>query len=38
VLGEIRALRLEGITPLEALNRIARWKGELDAERRGGRP
>ncbi len=29
VLGEIKALRLEGTTPLDALNRIARWKAEL---------
>jgi DNA mismatch repair protein MutS len=30
VLGEIKAVRLDRITPLEALNRIARWKAELD--------
>jgi hypothetical protein len=30
VLGELRALRLDRTTPLEALNRIARWKAELD--------
>jgi DNA mismatch repair protein MutS len=30
VAGEIRALRLDRTTPLEALNRIARWKAELD--------
>lgn len=30
VLGEIKALRLDRTTPLEALNRIARWKAELD--------
>ena len=29
VMREIRSLRLDGMTPLEALNRIARWKGEL---------
>jgi DNA mismatch repair protein MutS len=30
VLGEIRAVRLDRTTPLDALNRIARWKAELD--------
>jgi DNA mismatch repair protein MutS len=30
VLGEIRAVRLDRTTPLEALNRLARWKAELD--------
>jgi DNA mismatch repair protein MutS len=34
VLGEINALRLDRTTPLEALNRIARWKAELDGESR----
>ncbi len=32
VLGEIRALRLGRTTPLEALNRIARWKAELGGD------
>jgi DNA mismatch repair protein MutS len=30
VLGELKALRLDRTTPLEALNRIARWKAELE--------
>jgi DNA mismatch repair protein MutS len=30
VLGELKALRLERTTPLDALNRIARWKAELE--------
>ncbi len=30
VIGEIKATRLDRTTPLEALNRIARWKAELD--------
>ncbi|MCX7039144.1 MAG: hypothetical protein NT005_08435, partial [Spirochaetes bacterium] len=29
VLKELHGLRIEGMTPLEALNRIARWKEEL---------
>jgi DNA mismatch repair ATPase MutS len=29
VLKELHGLRIEGMTPLEALNRIARWKQEL---------
>ncbi len=29
VLGELKALRLDRTTPLDALNRIARWKAEL---------
>jgi hypothetical protein len=29
VLKELHSLRIEGMTPLEALNRIARWKEEL---------
>jgi len=37
VLGEIRALRLDRTTPLEALNRLARWKAELDGEADDGR-
>jgi DNA mismatch repair protein MutS len=30
VIGEIKGTRLDRTTPLEALNRIARWKAELD--------
>lgn len=36
VLAEIKALRLDRTTPLEALKRIARWKLELEGEGGGG--
>jgi len=36
VLGEIKALRLDRTTPLDALNRIARWKAELGGGGKGG--
>jgi DNA mismatch repair protein MutS len=35
VLGEIRGFPVEKSTPLEALNRIARWKKELEKEETG---
>lgn len=36
VIGEIKALRLDRTTPLDALNRIARWKAELGGRGGGG--
>ncbi len=32
VVRELRGLRIDAITPLDALNRIARWKGELGSD------
>jgi DNA mismatch repair protein MutS len=32
VIDEIRAIHLDSTTPLEAINRISRWKKELDGE------
>jgi DNA mismatch repair protein MutS len=36
VLRELRGLRVDGMTPLDALNRIARWKEELGRGRDAG--